>query len=190
MKPFTTTIDTQSGLLEGAHNHLHRRLSSMKGQYSDPAAYEALLRQGDVVVYEVYENVKMPPTPGDLYHGTSIVHPGRVGDEFFMTKGHFHQVLDTAEVYYCVRGHGYMLMETPEGQWAAEELKPGVVLYVPPRWAHRSVNTGPHDLITFFVYPGDAGHDYGAIEVRGFRKLLVDRTGEPTLIDNPHWSEA
>ncbi len=132
MKPFTTEINIENGFLKNAHNHLLRRLSSMKGQYFDAAAYDALLKEEDALVYEVYENIHMPKAPGELYHGSSIVHPGKVGEEFFMTKGHFHQVLDTAEVYSCVHGHGYMMMETPEGEWAAEELKPGVVLYVPP----------------------------------------------------------
>jgi glucose-6-phosphate isomerase len=123
-----------------------------------------------------------------LLHGSSIVHPGLVGDEYFMTKGHFHAELDTAEVYYCLNGQGMMVMETPEGDWAAEELRPGRVLYVPPRWAHRSVNTSQNDdLVTFFVYPGHAGHDYGTIEGQGFRKLVVEKDGQPQVVDNPHW---
>ena len=32
--------------------------------------------------------------------------------------------------------------------------------------------------MTFFVYPGDAGHDYGTIEVKGFRKLIVEQEGK------------
>jgi glucose-6-phosphate isomerase len=188
MKPFTTQLNTDNGFLQNAHNHLFRRLSSMKGQYLDSPAYDTLLEKDDALVYEVYENINMPKEPGELYHGSSIVHPGKVGEEYFMTKGHFHQVLNTAEVYYCVHGSGFMMMETPEGEWAAEELKPGVVLYVPPRWAHRSINVGADDLITFFIYPGNAGHDYGTIEVQGFRKLLVDRGGKPSLMDNPRWS--
>jgi len=80
-----------------------------------------------------------------------------------------------------------MVMETPEEEWAVEELRPGRVLYVPPRWAHRSVNTGQEDLVTLFVYPGHAGHDYGTIETRGFHKLVVERDGQPTIVDNPRW---
>jgi glucose-6-phosphate isomerase len=81
-----------------------------------------------------------------------------------------------------------MVMETPEGDWAVEELGPGRVLYVPPRWAHRSVNTGPdEDLVTFFVYPGHAGHDYGTIEGQGFRKLVLEKNERPQIVDNPHW---
>ena len=69
------------------------------------------------------------------------------------------------------------------------EIRPGKVLYVPPRWAHRSVNTGAAaDLITFFVYPGHAGHDYGSIEKQGFRKLVVARDDRPAIVDNPRWT--
>jgi len=129
-----------------------------------------------------------PAVAGELLHGLSVVHPGKVGDEYYMTKGHFHAELATAEIYYCLRGRGLMVMETPEGAWAVEPLAPGKVLYVLPRWAHRSVNTGAEeDLVTFFVYPGNAGHDYGMIERQGFRKLVVEREGVPCVIDNPHW---
>jgi glucose-6-phosphate isomerase len=188
MKPFSTKLDARSGVLKGAHNHLKRTLTSMKGQYLDQDAYQRMLAREDTLLYEVYE-VKVAEAPGELWHGTSIVHAGRVGDEYFMTKGHFHTVLDTAEVYYCLRGEGMMMMETPQGEWAAEELRPGVVLYVPPYWAHRSINVGKHDLVTYFVYPGNAGHDYGTIETRGFRKLVVARGGKPAILDNPRWKQ-
>jgi glucose-6-phosphate isomerase, archaeal len=160
----------------------------MKGQYLDQEAYAARLAQEDTLLYEVYEQ-KRPELAGELLHGISIVHPGRVGDEYNMTKGHFHTVLDTAEIYYTLKGHGYMVMETPEGDWAVEELRPGRVLYVLPRWAHRSVNTSlAEDLVMFFVYPGHAGHDYGTIEAQGFRKLVVEVDEKPAIIDNPRWS--
>jgi hypothetical protein len=87
-----------------------------------------------------------------------------------------------------LKGEGVMVMETPEGDWAVEEMRPGRVLYVPPRWAHRSVNTSANeDLVFFFVYPGHSGHDYGAIEETGFRKLVVEHDGKPVIIDNPRW---
>jgi glucose-6-phosphate isomerase len=185
--PFAFEIILPKGILTQYDNHVVRRLSAMKGQYVDERSYEAMLAREDVVPYEVYE-IRRPEASGELLHGTSIVHPGQVGDEYFMTKGHFHAVLDTAEVYYCLHGEGMMVMEMPEGEWAVEELRPGRVLYVPPRWAHRSVNTGSReDLVTFFVYPGHAGHDYGTIESQGFRKLVLERDGEPQIVDNPRW---
>ena len=160
----------------------------MQGQYLDSAAYEAMAGDGDTLLYEVYELAR-PHEAGEVLHGISIVHPGKVGDEYYMTKGHFHTILETAEIYVCLSGQGVMVMETPEGDWAVEDLAPGRVLYVPPRWAHRSVNTGADDLITFFAYPGHAGHDYGTIEQQGFRKLIVERDGEPEIVDNPRWGK-
>jgi glucose-6-phosphate isomerase len=118
----------------------------------------------------------------------SIVHTGKVGSEYYMTKGHFHSILKTAELYYCLKGCGYMMMETPEGLWQAEKLKSGTALYVPGSWAHRSINTSSsEDLVTLFCYPADAGHDYATIEIKGFRKLMVEKEGKPEIIDNPKW---
>lgn len=185
--PFTFDVSIADAQLSEYDNHIERRLSSMRGQFLDQETYNALLEQGDSLLYEVYE-IKRPEVAGELLHGLSIVHPGKVGDEYYMTKGHFHTVLETGEVYYCLKGEGMMVMETPEGEWAVEPLRPNSVLYVPPRWAHRSVNTSPtQDLVTFFVYPGHAGHDYGTIETQGFRKLVVERDGGLAVVDNPRW---
>jgi glucose-6-phosphate isomerase len=63
-----------------------------------------------------------------------------------------------------------------------------VAVYVPRRYAHRSINVSPDEpLITFFAFPGHAGHDYGTIESRGFRQLCVQRDGKPTFVPNPKW---
>ena len=166
--------------------HIRRSLASMKGQFADEAAFQGMLAQEDALLYDVYE-FHRPEIAGELLSGISIIHPGRVGSEYYMTKGHFHSVLDTAEVYYTLEGQGCMVMETPEGDWSIEELCAGRMLYVPPRWAHRSVNTGTGDLVMLFVYPANAGHDYGAIERQGFRKLILEVDGKPQIVDNPRW---
>src|SRR5512141_536752 len=185
-RPFTFSISVPDESLSEYDNHIVRRLSAMEGQYLDAQTFSSMLND-DPVLYEVYE-IKRPELAGELMNGLTIVHPGKVGDEYFMTKGHFHTVLDTAEVYYCLNGNGVMVMETPEGEWAVEELHPGRVLYVPPRWAHRSVNTDPReDLVMFFIYPANAGHDYGTIEQQGFRKLVLERDSRVQILDNPRW---
>ena len=179
-------FDLTTGLSQ-TRKPLQRLLSNMKGLFSDAVALEAQLAQGNALVYEFFD-MGVPDSEKEIAYGTSITYPGKVGDEYYMTKGHFHTVLDTAEVYYCLRGHGYMLMENPEGDWEAQELTPGHAVYVPVRYAHRSINVSPTEpLITFFAFPGNAGHDYGTIETKGFRKLIVERDGKPTIIDNPKW---
>jgi len=161
----------------------------MAGMYADETRRAEMVDQDDVVVYEFYD-LGLPERPGEVAFGTSITYPGKVGDEYFMTKGHFHTILETAEVYYCLRGHGYMLMENPEGDWEARELTPGRAVYVPERYAHRSINVSDSEpLVTFYAFRGDAGHDYGTIETKGFRKLIVERDGKPEVVDNPKWME-
>jgi glucose-6-phosphate isomerase len=179
--------DADTYTFDSYDNHIKRHLSDMQGMFHDEDAYRDLMKKGDLLLYEVLELLR-PEDAGELLSGLSILHPGIVGNEYYMTKGHFHTVLDTAEIYYCLKGEGMMVMETPEGDWSVEKLIPGNVLYVPPRWAHRSVNTSPtEDLITFFVYPGNAGHDYGSIKEQGFRKLVIEGAGGPEIIDNPRW---
>jgi glucose-6-phosphate isomerase, archaeal len=185
--PFTFDLVLPGMIPTKFDNHIIRKLTALNNQFADSRAYEILLAKDDTTIYEVYE-IKLPEQAGQLLHGISIVHPGKVGDEYFMTKGHFHIVVATAEIYYCLKGEGMMVMETPEGESSVAELHPGCVLYVPPRWAHRSVNTGKNDLVTFFIYPGNAGHDYGTIETKGFRKLVVERDGIATIIANPRWT--
>jgi len=188
--PFSFNLGSENFIPDEFDNHIQRKLSNMKGQYLDQQAYQEMLAEEDRLLYEVYE-LKRPEVEGEILHGISIVHPGKVGEEFYMTKGHFHTLLETAEIYYTLKGRGYMVMETPEGDWAVEELAAGRVLYVPPRWAHRSVNVNKdEDLVMFFAYPGNAGHDYGTIETQGFRKLVVDRGSGPEIVDNPRWSPA
>ena len=160
----------------------------MKGMFADEEALRKKIEaEGDSLIYE-FHGLPLPETPGDFAFGCSILNPGKIGNEYYFTKGHFHTLLETGEVYYCLKGHGYMLLENPEGDWSAQELTAGQAVYVPPRYAHRSINVSPDEkLITFFVYRADAGHDYGTIETKGYRKLLVEKDGMPAIIDNPNW---
>lgn len=183
MKSRLVHFDLRSGLSPDA-KPIQRRLSQMKGMFLDEERRAQMEAQEDTVIYEFYD-LQVPNTSGDVAFGTSIIYPGMVGNEYFMTKGHFHTVLDTAEVYFCLRGNGYLLMESPEGDVEARELRAGASVYVPGRYAHRTINTsasGP--LVTFFAFRADAGHDYGTIESRGFMKLVVEQNGKAEIIDN------
>ena len=184
MKSRLVHFDLQSGLSPDA-KPIQRRLSQMKGMFLDEPRRAQMQAQEDTVIYEFYD-LQVPNTSGDVAFGTSIIYPGRVGNEYFMTKGHFHTVLDTAEVYFCIRGNGYLLMESPEGDVEARELSAGASVYVPGRYAHRTINTSASEpLVTFFAFRADAGHDYGTIESKGFMKLVVERSGKAEIIDNP-----
>jgi len=185
-KSFAVDFSLINGLSKTAESS-KRYLSGVAKMFYDTAAADELLKEGDQLVYEFYE-LGVPESAGDIAFGASITYPGKVGKEFFMTKGHFHTVLETAEVYYCLSGEGGMIFENPEGEVSFEEFKPGIAVYVPQRYAHRSVNTGSEPLVTFFAFRGDAGHDYGTIETKGYRKLVIEKAGGGyELVDNPKW---
>lgn len=186
--PFSINLNFKSGALEPCNNYTLRRLSDMRGFYLDEAAVEEILRKEDPVIYEVYQ-YDVPYEKGQLLAVTSVIHPGKVGEEYFMTKGHFHEKEEAAEIYLGLRGQGYLLLETADGRFQALEMHPGTVAYIPPGWAHRTVNIGKEDFFFFGVYPAEAGHNYGAIEERGFSQLLVEREGKPTLIPNPRYGK-
>lgn len=190
-KPFSLDFDLTTGMcLSGKAMPTYRYVSDMRAQFMDCEAADSIVAAGDGLVYSFFELDQLPEQSSELRFGTSVLYPGLVGEEYFMTKGHFHTVIDTAEVYYCLSGRGSMLMETPGGDVQLVDMRKGEAVYVPPRYAHRSINTGDAPLVTFFVFRSDAGHDYGTIESKGFRKLLVNRDGNPTLIDNPRWTKS
>jgi glucose-6-phosphate isomerase len=186
MKPFATTLSFGERIITPYDQRIERRLSHMRGMYQDVAETEAILKRDDPLVYEVY-TVEVPEEEGQLLHGLTVLHPGRVGDEYYMTKGHFHVVMDTAEIYLGLEGKGCILMQTKEGDFQALEMERGTIAYVPPQWAHRTVNTGTGPFVFVAVWPGHSGHDYGTIEERGFLQVVVERDGRPVLTPNPSY---
>lgn len=182
--PFNSLLRFGSGSLEPTGAKVVRRLSDLKGAFRDQEAVARLLAEGDPLLYEVY-NVPVPEDSGELQHCTSVIQPGVVGEEFFMTAGHFHRKIATAEIYLCLKGRGVLLMQDQAGEPAVLEMSPGTVSYIPPSWAHRSVNTGSEPLVLFCVYPGDAGHDYGTLRERGFARLVLRDGDSYRLADNP-----
>jgi glucose-6-phosphate isomerase len=188
VKPFVLDFNPLTGRCDsGKVRPTARYMKDLVNVFCDTGAARALAAEKNPLVYEFYELDFIPEESGDLRFGTTILYPGQVAGEYFLTKGHFHTILAAAEVYYCLSGQGAMLMETPEGETTLCPVKAGDSLYVPGRNAHRSINTGDTPLVMFFAFRSDAGHDYGTIEQKGYRKLVMDVGGTPTLVDNPRW---
>ncbi|MBS7624175.1 MAG: glucose-6-phosphate isomerase family protein [Candidatus Bathyarchaeia archaeon] len=164
---------------------VERRLSDLRKYFYDKRAVESILSRGeDPLIYVVYEIGR--EREGELNVGCTIIYPGKIGDEYYFTKGHFH-VKEAGEVYLGISGEGLILMQDRYGGVFTEEIRPETIVYVPPGLAHRSVNTGKNELIFLAIYPSDAGHDYETVDRIGFAKIVVERDGKPTLIDNPNY---
>jgi glucose-6-phosphate isomerase len=184
MLPFTRTLNLEQGDYLAAQTVQTRRLVDMRGFYADVAAEEALAAENPLI-YEVFYAGVTPEEVGQLSFCTTILYPGKVGDEYYMTKGHFHAKADRGEVYHGLIGEGMLISQTPDGKIDVQVMKPGVTAYVPPYWAHRTVNTGSGNFAFLAIYPSDAGYNYGIIAEQGFASIIVERDGQPTVIPNP-----
>jgi glucose-6-phosphate isomerase len=175
-----SSFDPETGEIAGAKPQ-YRRLSDLRGCFADGAAYDAALAQGDPLVYSVCA-CEAATGPGDLCYGIGRIMAGRVGREYYMTKGHLHTWRDAAELYFGISGEGMMLLEDHRtGDSRAIALLPNHAVYVPGHNAHRTVNTGSRPLVYIGVYPATAGHDYAAIKERNFRSVVVEQGGRPAL---------
>jgi glucose-6-phosphate isomerase len=177
-------INLEHGQVKDPAQVTMRRLSDMASHYQDAAAVQSLLKE-DPVIYRVY----MPKQPGELiglYAATSVIEPGIVGTEFYMTKGHFHKEQNAPEIYLTLSGQGVLLMQNHEREIQIHEIEAGDISYIPGEWAHRTINTGDAPLVFFAVWPVDAGHNYESIEKSGFiRRVLKGEDGLKMIVNVP-----
>ena len=181
MKPFAVEINFDNGHVAGATRILTRKLSDLEGLFLDWQSYARLLAAGDPVLYQVYE-IGVPEEEGHLLSCTTVIYSGKVGNEYFFTKGHFHVKEERAEIYTCLQGEGYLLMTTREGDAVSTRMKPGTSVYIPPYWSHRTLNCGSTPFIFYGVWPGDAGHDYDSIAQNGFPLRVFEIDGLPVVV--------
>jgi glucose-6-phosphate isomerase len=106
-----------------------------------------------------------------------------VGDEYFMTRGHYHARLNRSEFYLTLRGEGALLLMSTDRQVRSEPMYARTLHYIPSETAHRVVNTGSEELIFTACWPSDAGHDYESIAHNGFSARMRRFTGKPMLIE-------
>jgi glucose-6-phosphate isomerase, archaeal len=105
-----------------------------------------------------------------------------VGDEYFMTKGHFHLKSDRGEYYITVAGTGALILMDEDRRAVFEPMVSGSVHRIPVHTAHRVAHTGGGVLVFLACCPGDAGHDYESIASKGFSTRLRKVDGIPTLV--------
>ena len=161
-----------------------KTLAQMQGLFRDQTELEHM--DLNTIIYRVQWIAPVPDgTEGGLFWGTTVIEPGRVGDEYFMTHGHFHMKRERAEYYGCIEGEGMLiLMDSARRTWA-ERVAPGSLHYVPENVAHRVANTGQTQLKLTACWPSDAGHDYTAIRQDGFGARLLASDGEAILVPTP-----
>ena len=183
---FLTRFDPLAGTVVG-YPVVERRLSQLAGVFADTAVYHQTLAQSDPLIYSV---ASVAPAEGDgqLHYGIGKIMPGCIGQEYFMTRGHLHEWREAAEIYIGLSGSGLMLLEDEKtGASQLLELRVNTAVYVPAHTAHRTINIGDIPLTYLGIYSARAGHDYGALAERNFRKVVVNQNGTPVLIDRQEY---
>jgi glucose-6-phosphate isomerase len=181
--PITVKFDAKNGIFSPVQKTVERRLSDLKNMFHDRQSVEQILTAGDRLVYEI-RYYPFITSKSDMALGVTRIFPGKVGDEYHMTKGHIHERDDQPEIYHCVQGHGYLLMDTLQGDFEAVAWEPGTITHIPPMWAHRVVNTGDELLVFVASYHISAGHNYDLVEQKGFARIVVEREGKAVLLPN------
>lgn len=160
---------------------VERRFADLVDVFADEAARLALPQ--DRLAYRTECVFPVPEgTEGGLFWGTTFIEPGQVGDEFFMTKGHFHTKGDRMETYLTYSGTGLLVLMSRDRRCWAEEMTPGSVHMIAAHTAHRAVNTGSATLAFGASWPSDAGHDYATIAADGFACRVIGVGGLPQLV--------
>lgn len=170
------------GLLSGPGIvHTEKRLKDLGGLFADQDAF--LKADPDTLVYRVQSLQPVEEgTEGGLFFGATVIEPGLVGREYFMTRGHFHAKSDRGEFYWTIEGEGMLIFMDRQRRTWAEKMTPGSLHYIPAETAHRTANTGESRLTIGACWPSDAGHDYRSIASGGFSARLLSIEGSPRLI--------
>lgn len=158
-----------------------KKLFELSGIFEDQIAFKNM--EADQTVYKVDSWFPVQSgTEGGLFFGITHLYPGMVGDEYFMTKGHFHAIENRAEYYWGIEGEGLLLLMDKMRNTRAEYMFPGSLHYIPGMTAHRVVNIGERILRFGACWPSDAGYSYDIIMKQGFSKRVKRFNNKPILI--------
>ncbi len=177
-------FNNQTGELSGKKvGEKIARIGDLTNVFADEDARQNL--DPELVAYHFQYFFPVPEnTEGGLFFGNTTIYPGKVGQEYFMTKGHFHAKGDRGEYYWCIKGKGILIFMDRERKTWAEEMNPGTLHYMPANVAHRSVNVGNEPMTFGACWPSDAGYDYGTILESGFNSRLLEIDGKPQLVND------
>ncbi|MBM3500737.1 MAG: hypothetical protein FJX74_18925 [Armatimonadetes bacterium] len=155
-----------------------RSLAELRPALADPQA------DGPDPAYWMYNGVTHFSAADDrgVYHwryDLTVLPPGRVGEEYLRTVGHYHPLLSGRsaawpEVYEVLHGAALFLLQrvddplSPPGEGQVEEFivlraKAGQKALLPPNYGHWTVNTGAAPLVVCNWIAADFESDYAPV---------------------------
>ncbi|MEX2028481.1 MAG: glucose-6-phosphate isomerase family protein [Candidatus Curtissbacteria bacterium] len=148
---------------------------------------------------------------GEDQTNITIWEPGKVGDEYIKTLGHYH-VGHLDETYTVLQGEGIVVLQKratgADGEPIDDDIeeayavhvKPGDKLFIPSGMGHLVANISDKYFVTsddspvYFDNSDEAswpGHaDYDAVKrMQGFAYYVVEKDGKPTLVKNEKYEK-
>jgi len=152
------------------HKSKKRKLKDVAKWYSDEKAVEKALRTRKGKNKIIYETFTEKDSPIDLT--LTVVHPGTIGKEYYMTKGHVHRA-NNPEFYILLEGNGKLLIQKSgrKGEVKIINLEKGRIALIPKGYAHRLINVGKKKLKVLTIYSENSRPNYNVkFKKRFFRK--------------------
>jgi glucose-6-phosphate isomerase, archaeal len=175
-------LDRVTGALSGdGVKESRRTIGGLAGYFRDESARQSLDQDRLAYRVQAYEPM-MEGERGAVCCATTFLEPGMIGDEYFLTRGHFHAREDCAELELTISGIGILVLMTADRRTRTEPMRAGSVHHVPPSTAHRVANTGHEPLVFVSFWPSETGHDYRTIVERGFGARVRRIDGRPTVV--------
>ncbi|MCL4389880.1 MAG: hypothetical protein M1484_00870 [Patescibacteria group bacterium] len=167
-----------------------RSLAEMKPVLADPGA------TGPDPVYQVFKELGV-----DSWVNQTVIAPGRYGQEFPKTFGHYHGV-ETPEKYHVVSGEGVLQLQKKHlelGFWTPEKMDEVLLikagandeLVITPEYGHSWSNVGTAPLVLYddWTTPHSPA-DYEAItKLHGLAYYLTEENGAIKLMANKNYED-
>ncbi|MBS3071831.1 cupin domain-containing protein [Candidatus Pacearchaeota archaeon] len=139
-----------------------RTLNDLKDSYYDKESVRNILNtKGNIELYKVFIR---DFSPIDL--GLTVVKSGKIGKEFYFTKGHIHKNREP-EFYILLDGIGELFLQKGKKSKTIK-LKRGEISLIPVGWAHRLINIGSNKLKVLTIYHQNSKPDYSVIFKKRF----------------------
>lgn len=181
--PLSVQFDFEKGEFSPYQKRAERKLSDLSMMFQAKEIVKQVVEKDNPLIYEIFY-YGFQTSLSDMALGVTRIQSGTIGGEYYMTKGHYHQAHDQPEIYFCVKGNGYLLLETRDGEFRAEKWTRGTISHIPPMWAHRVVNIGTEPLVFVATYHLAAGHEYEPVVKRGFLKRVIEENGKAVFMLN------
>lgn len=166
-----------------------RTLSEMEPVLREPGS------QGSDICYSVYRGVEDPEVPAGMRADITVLPPGKIGDEYYKTHGHYH-IGEGVEIYKVLSGDGIIIMQRPSFNFESVEavrlvrMPVNQQIEIPSGWGHTLINLGSTPLVALNYEAPEIENLYaGFVKKRGAAYYVIEKNDKVELIPNKNYTE-